>query len=32
MRQYALAISFMMSEIRRQAIRKDQRDNSVLDM
>jgi protein phosphatase len=30
-RQYALAISFMMSEIRGQASRKDQRDNSVLD-
>jgi protein phosphatase len=30
-RQYALAISFMMSEIRDQAVRKDQRDNSVLD-
>ena len=31
-RQYALAISFMMSEIRGQAVRKDQRDNSVLDI
>ncbi len=31
-RQYALAISFMMSEIRHQPSRKDQRDRSVLDM
>ena len=31
-RQYALAISFMMSEIRGQSVRKDQRDNSVLDI
>jgi len=31
-RHYALAISFMMSEIRGQAVRKDQRDNSVLDI
>ena len=31
-REYALAISFMMSEIRRQPARKDQRDRSVLDM
>ncbi len=31
-REYALAISFMMSEIRRQPARKDQRDNSVLDL
>src|SRR5262249_33288606 len=31
-RNYALAISFMMSEIRRQAARKDHRDSSVLDM
>jgi protein phosphatase len=31
-REYALAISFMMSEIRRQPARKDQRDKSVLDM
>ncbi len=30
-RQYALAISFMMSEIRGQSARKDHRDNSVLD-
>jgi protein phosphatase len=30
-RQYALAISFMMNEIRRQAARKDHRDSSVLD-
>ncbi|HTM53301.1 MAG TPA: PP2C family serine/threonine-protein phosphatase [Pirellulales bacterium] len=31
-RQYALAISFMMSEIRHQSARKDQRDSSVLDI
>jgi hypothetical protein len=31
-RQYALAISFMMSEIRRQPARKDQRGGSVLDL
>jgi hypothetical protein len=31
-REYALAISFMMSEIRRQPARKDHRDNSVLDL
>ena len=31
-REYALAISFMMSEIRRQPARKDQRDKSVLDL
>ena len=31
-RQYALAISFMMSEIRRQPARKDQRDSTVLDL
>jgi PPM family protein phosphatase len=31
-REYALAISFMMSEIRRQPARKDQRDKTVLDM
>jgi len=31
-REYALAITFMMSEIRHQGARKDQRDNSVLDM
>ncbi|MGD9720265.1 MAG: PP2C family serine/threonine-protein phosphatase [Pirellulales bacterium] len=31
-RQYALAISFMLSEIRRQPSRKDHRDSSVLDL
>ncbi|MBI3838017.1 MAG: serine/threonine-protein phosphatase, partial [Planctomycetia bacterium] len=31
-REYALAISFMMSEIRRQPVHKDQRDKSVLDL
>jgi hypothetical protein len=31
-REYALAISFMMSEIRRQPSRKDRRDSSVLDL
>jgi PPM family protein phosphatase len=31
-REYALAISFMMSEIRRQPARKDHRDSSVLDL
>ena len=31
-REYALAISFMMSEIRRQPARKDKRDRSVLDL
>lgn len=30
-RHFALAISFMMNEIRRQPVRKDHRDNSVLD-
>jgi hypothetical protein len=31
-REHALAISFMMSEIRRQPVRKDHRDRSVLDL